>query len=124
MSSSDAVKVSDVMSSPVRTISRRETVQAAAREMREHDISALVVTTSPAAIITSTDILDAIAAGREISELTVADVMTSPVETIPPDIRLNEVGAMMTNYGVKHLPVVDDDYVGMISTTDLAKHLA
>jgi CBS domain-containing protein len=31
---------------------------------------------------------------------------------------------MMTMYGVKHLPVVDDDYVGMVSSTDVAAQIS
>jgi len=40
--------------------------------------------------------------------------MTRNVETVTPDLMMEEVAAMMTMYGVKHLPVVDDDYVGMV----------
>jgi CBS domain-containing protein len=50
--------------------------------------------------------------------------MTSPVETIPPDLLIEEVAAMMTSFGIKHLPVVEDDYVGMISSTDVTAHLS
>jgi len=50
--------------------------------------------------------------------------MTEDVETVTPDLLMEEVAAMMTMYGVKHLPVVDDDYVGMISSTDVARHVS
>jgi len=50
--------------------------------------------------------------------------MTRNVETVTPDLMMEEVAAMMTMYGVKHLPVVDDDYVGMVSSTDIAEHLS
>jgi CBS domain-containing protein len=30
----------------------------------------------------------------------------------------------MTTYGIKHLPVVDDDYVGMVSSTDITAALS
>ena len=93
--------------------------------MREHDISALVVTTSPPSIVTSTDVLDTVAAGRDPAETAVRDVMTSSVEVVPPDLRLEEVAAMMTSLGIKHLPVVEgDDYVGMVSSTDVTAQLA
>ncbi|TKX52322.1 CBS domain-containing protein, partial [Halorubrum sp. SS7] len=46
------------------------------------------------------------------------------VETVTPDLMMQEVAAMMTMSGVKPLPVVDDDYVGMVSTTDVAEHLS
>lgn len=124
MSLSDRVTVEDVMSTPLETIQEEATVREATQRMRELDINALVVSTTPRAIISSTDVLDAIADGRNVSELQVADVMTTDVETASPDLYMEEVAAMMTTYGIKHLPVVDDDYVGMISSTDITSYLS
>lgn len=111
------------MSSPIETISPEATVQEAARSMRAKDINALLVTANPAGIITSTDVLGAVADDLDTTELRVADVMTSSVETVTPDLHLEEAAAMMTSFDIKHLPVVDDDYVGMVSSTDVAAQL-
>ncbi|GAA0208038.1 CBS domain-containing protein [Halobaculum roseum] len=124
MNSTDRVTVADVMSTPLETVSKDATVREAARRMREDGINALVVLTTPRAIVSSTDVLDAVAEGRDVSELTVADVMTTDVETVTPDLYMEEVAQMMTTYGIKHLPVVDDDYVGMISSTDVTAYLS
>jgi CBS domain-containing protein len=124
MGSTQPIKVADIMSTPVETIGPDETLTEAAAVMREHDIGALLVTTSPPSIITGTDILDAVAEGRDTSELDVRDVMTESVETIPPELQLNEAAAMMTNFGISHLPVVDDDYVGIVSSTDITANLS
>ncbi|WP_137284710.1 CBS domain-containing protein [Halorussus salinisoli] len=124
MSTDDRPTVEDVMSTPLETISKDATVMEATQQMREKDINALVVPTTPRAIISSTDVLDAVADGRDTSELQVSDVMTTDVETATPDLYMEEVAAMMTTYGIKHLPVVDDDYVGMVSSTDIAAHLS
>jgi CBS domain-containing protein len=124
MSSRDRVTVEAVMSTPLETVSKDATVQEAAERMREKEINALVVRTTPRSIISSTDVLDAVAAGRDVSKLRVADVMTRDVETVTPDLYMEEVAEMMTAYGIKHLPVVDGDYVGMISSTDVAAYLS
>jgi CBS domain-containing protein len=124
MASTDPVTVRDVMSAPLETIPADATVMEAVKRMREKDINALVVLTSPRAIISSTDVLDAVADGQDLTELQVADVMTTDVETASPDLYMEEVAAMMDTYGIKHLPVVDDDYVGMISSTDVTAHLS
>ena len=124
MSSDDRTTVEDVMSTPLKTIEKDATLMEAAQRMRDEDISALVVPHTPRAIISSTDVLDDVADGRETSELQVADVMTTGVETATSDLYMEEVAAMMTTYGIKHLPVVDDDYVGMISSTDVTAHLS
>lgn len=112
------------MSTPLETVEKDATVMDATKRMRERDINALVVETTPRAILSSTDVLDAVAAGRDVTELQVADVMTTDVETAAPDLYMEEVAAMMTTYGIKHLPVVDDDYVGMVSSTDVTSHLS
>ena len=117
-------RVEDLMSTPLLTIGRDATVVEAAARMREHEVNALIVTTSPPSIVTSTDVLDAVAEGLDTSELPVSEIMTRSVETVPPDLRLEEAAAMMTNFGINHLPVVDDDFVGMISSTDIAARLA
>ncbi|MFD1599991.1 CBS domain-containing protein [Halobellus rarus] len=115
--------VRDVMSTPLVTISPKATLVEAATRMREENVSALLVPTTELAIVTSTDVLDAVAAERDPATVTVADVMTESVETVPPDLRLTEAAAMMENFGISHLPVVDDDLVGMVSSTDItAQH--
>jgi CBS domain-containing protein len=124
MSQNERVTVEDVMSTPLETIAEDETVMEAAQRMRELEINALVVQTTPRSIISSTDVLDAVADGRDVSELQVSDVMTADVETAAPDLYMEEVAAMMASYGIKHLPVVDDDYVGMVSSTDVTAYLS
>lgn len=125
MSSDEPTRVKEIMSSPVETISRDATVSDAATKMREGEFSALLVTTSTPSIITSTDILDAVADGVDTSELDVTELMTESVETVPPELQIGEAAAMMTNFGIKHLPVVEGgDYVGMISSTDIAAQVS
>ena len=126
MEQNTRVQVDAVMSTPLERISKGATVQEAAERMRTADISALVVRTDPPSIVTSTDILGVAADGKAPDEVHVADVMTESVETVPPDLYLEEVAAMLTTFGIKHLPVVegDDEYVGMISSTDVAAQLS
>ena len=116
--------VEDVMSKPIETISPDATLVEAAKAMREKDINALLVPTTEIAIVTSTDVLDAIANDHDPAETSVREVMTESVETVPPELRLTEAAAMMENFGISHLPVVDDDGVGMVSSTDIAAQLS
>ena len=120
----DRTRVADVMSTPLETIGADAPIRDAARRMRDDDISALVVTTGGGCIVTQSDVVGAVADGLDPETTTVRDVMTEDVETVTPDLMMQEVAAMMTMYGVKHLPVVDDDYVGMVSSTDVAEHLS
>ena len=129
MEPATSTHVGDVMSTPLETITPDTTVVEAAARMREEEISALFVTAGVPSIVTSTDVLDAVAEERDLAELRVADVMTSPVESIPPDVSLREAAAMMTSLGIKHLPVTadsvhGDDFVGMVSSTDVAEQIS
>jgi CBS domain-containing protein len=126
MVSEASAAVGDVMSSPIETISRNATVSEAATKMRDLDISGLFVTGSQPGIVTTTDVVDVVAAGNDPKTETVSDVMTAPVERVTTTIEIAEAAAMMTNFGIKHLPVTDNqgDYVGMLSSSDITAELA
>ena len=126
MAQDTANLVGGIMTSPIETISGSATALDAAEGMGANDINALFVPGADAGIVTTTDVLDVVAAGGDPDETDVEDVMTAPVERVTTGVELNEAAAMMTTYGIKHLPVIDDhgDYVGMISSTDLTTELA
>lgn len=126
MATDAPVTVGEVMSSPLETVSRNATVAEAATKMRELDINGLFVPGSDPGIVTTTDVLDVVAEGGDPTSIAVGDVMTAPVERVTTSIEISEAAAMMTNYGIKHLPVVDNqsDYVGMLSSSDITAELA
>lgn len=118
--------VEDLMSAPIITTATDATVREAAQLMVDHEINALFVPGAEAGIITSTDIVDAVATAADTATVTVGEVMTSPVERVTRSLPLGEAAAMMTTFDIKHLPVVDEDndYVGIISSTDITTALA
>ena len=122
----DDVRVEDVMTASVATISGEAALSEAAGAMHDRGIGSLVVPGAEAGILTSTDVLGAVAEGRDPERTTVSDLMTSPVESISVGLRLEEAAAMMTSYDIDHLPVrdADGDYVGVVSATDLRETIA
>jgi len=120
----NATLVSDVMSTSLVTASPDATVTEAAAKMHEEDISALLVPTTEVGIVTSTDVIRTLAEGLDPADTPVSAVMTEAVETVPPGLRLTEAAAMMENFGISHLPVVDDDFVGMVSSTDITAEIS
>jgi len=126
MSTESTRRVEDLMSEPIITVSPEATVKEAAEAMQDDGINALFVPGAEAGIVTSSDILAAVAEAADTTTVTVGEVMTSPVERVPRSLPLGEAAAMMTNFGIKHLPVVDDDndYVGIVSSTDITMALA
>ena len=125
MTSETRTEVQSVMTTPIETISRKGTVREAATIMRDRGISALLAPGGETGIVTSTDVLGVVADGRNPEDVAVSEVMTAPVESVKSGMRLGEAAAMMTNYGVKHMPVRDSEgeYVGMVSSTDIQEIL-
>jgi IMP dehydrogenase len=119
-------RVSEIMTPSLSTISSGATLSEAARTMRDENIRSLLVSGGRTGIVTSTDVIEAVAEGHDPETTTVAAVMTAPVESINVELRLSEAAAMMTNFGINHLPVRDNDgdYVGIVSSTDLRDNLA
>jgi CBS domain-containing protein len=119
------IRVREVMSTPLETIDKDATLVDAATRMRTQDIKALVVPTPSPSIITSTDIVDAVADAQDPTTATVEDVMTDVVQTVPPSHLLEEAAGVMARSEFNHLPVVEDgECVGMLSSTDITKQHA
>ncbi len=117
--------VRDLMNAPVETIPPDATAVQAAAALTERGIGSLVVGEDPIdGIVTEGDIVAGVAAGEDLTETTVADLMSDPVVTARPDESVAATGERMGNNGVKKLPVTEDGrVVGIVTTTDLAHHL-
>lgn len=118
-------KVQDWMVDLVVFISPEDSVVHALELMRRRYIHSLIVEQTKEnpnyGIVTSTDICDKIIAqGKSPSQLTIRDVMTSPVITIPADLSLQDCARKMMENKIHHLPVMNQkgELVGMISDTD------
>ena len=114
--------VSEIMSSPVRTVSEETTVAEAATILAEDSIGSLVIGDDIIqGIITETDIVRAVGAKVNLTETPVAEIMSDPVVTIRPHEAVYVAGERMGHNNVKKLPVTEDGApVGIITTTDLA----
>ncbi|HTH41095.1 MAG TPA: CBS domain-containing protein [Rhodocyclaceae bacterium] len=106
----------------VATASPDTTVSEAAAHMRNVRVGALAVLISDklVGIFTERDALfRVLAAGRDPGTTTVAEVMTSNPQTIPPNRPLSHALHLMHEGGYRHMPVVENGYlVGMVSVRD------
>lgn len=122
--------ISDVLEAKgggVITIVQTETIQAAAKVLRERRFGSLVVRDSHgkvAGIITERDIIRGVAErGSAILNWRVEDLMTRDVKTCKPTQLLKDVMEMMSRRHIRHVPVVDDEgkLIGIISSTDIVR---
>jgi len=121
------VRVVDLMTTDVITVSRETGIRDAARLMFRNRVSGLPVTDADGklcGIITEADFLrlevERHEGGAEIGE-TVGEVMSSGVVTTGPETEIYDAAKMMTFQDIKRLPVVDDDsrLLGIISRADI-----
>lgn len=117
--------VSEIMTSPIRTVPPETTITEAASILADEGIGSLIVGDDLIdGIITETDIVRSVRDTLDPEATTVADLMSEPVVTIRPHEPVRAAGERMGHNGVKKLPVAEDgEAVGIITTTDLALYL-
>jgi CBS-domain-containing membrane protein len=118
-------KVADIMTRSIATVQREETIQAAARRMREMDVGSLPVLDGQAVVgmVTDRDItIRGVAEGMIAQESRVADVMTADVRCVRADDSIEEAMDEMGDAQVRRLPVLDanNEVVGVVALADLA----
>jgi len=121
-----AQTIRELMTKNPRTVSPDQTIQDAAKIMRDEDTGVVPITESEnlTGVITDRDIvIRAVAEGRD-GQTTVRDVASQDVVTIDPQQDLDEALRLMAQHQVRRLPVVEEDgrLVGIVSQADVARH--
>lgn len=123
------------MSKKLIKISADSTAFEVAKMMSEYRISSVILTDGQdkiVGIITERDLVREICTKNLLSSKTpIISVMCNllPLITIDKNSSIEEAAALMIKNGVRHLPVVAEDeknanhIIGMITTTDIARHL-
>ncbi|NLY17463.1 MAG: CBS domain-containing protein [Clostridiaceae bacterium] len=118
------MKVRDVMTKSIVTVSPEDTIKDAARIMQQHNIGSVPVVdaTGLVGIVTDRDIvIRNIAKGQDPFSTPVKNVMTAQVLTATPDEDVQSISKKMSTQQVRRLPVVENQkLVGMVSLGDLA----
>ena len=121
------MKVGQVMSREVVTISPNETVATAAMVMSENNISCILVVENREmrGILTEEDLLKKAVVGcRDAHKMAVTEVMSSPVETVSSDFSVLAASRIMEAKHIKRLPVMaENKLAGIVTQTDLTRVL-
>ncbi len=117
--------IADIMTRSIATVQRDETLQAAAKRLREMDVGSLPVLDGKAVagIVTDRDIaVRGVAEGMIPQESLVSDVMTTDVRFCRVDDSVAQVMEEMGDLKVRRLPVLDanNEIVGIVALADLA----
>jgi predicted transcriptional regulator len=118
-------RIADIMTRSVAVVSRDETLQAAAKRMRDMDVGALPVVDGKAlaGMLTDRDIaVRGVAEGMIPQESLVSDVMTEEVRWCRDSDSIADVMAQMGDAQVRRLAVLDanDEIAGIVALGDIA----
>jgi CBS domain-containing protein len=122
--------VADVMRPPVTTVDQDDHLAAAAYLMKRAGATALVVlagderTERPIGIITETDVVHAVADGKDVNDVRIHDAMTINPTVITAATSIRDAAEAMTSGRFRHLPVVGDaGLVGIVDIGDVCRAL-
>jgi CBS domain-containing protein len=117
------MNIRDVMTHNPRTVSPQDSIQNAARIMRDEDTGVVPVVDNgkPVGVITDRDIVvRAVAEGGQLNR-PVRDIVTSELVAATPDMSLSEATQLMSAHQIRRLPVVENNrLVGIVSIGDIA----
>ena len=118
----------DIMTGDATCAAIGDTLQDAARTMKELDVGSLPICGDDnrlAGMITDRDIVvKCVAEGRDPQSTKVGDLAEGKPVTIGADDSVQEVLRTMTEYGVRRLPVIDGhELIGIVSQADVARNL-
>jgi CBS domain-containing protein len=115
--------IRDVMTPNPRFVSPDDSIQNAARIMRDEDTGVVPICDNGRAvgIVTDRDIVvRSVADGGQVNR-PVRDIASRDVISARPDMSTREAAELMSEHQVRRLPVVDGDrLVGIVSLGDLA----
>jgi CBS domain-containing protein len=116
------MQVRDIMNPDVKTAAPTDTFAQVAALLQEHGISSVVVLEGDtlSGIVTERDLVNLVSDGADPKTTTVAERMTTNLDTVGPKADIAEAADHMATRRIRHLPVVDDGrLVGIISIRDL-----
>jgi len=117
------MNVRDVMTPNPQTVSPDDTLERAARIMRDQDTGAVPVVQDgrPIGILTDRDIVVRAVADGDTSTRVVREIVSGQLVSVSPDSSTDEATELMSAYQVRRLPVVENErLVGIVSLGDLA----
>ena len=118
----------DIMNAGATCIGEDQTLMQAAQMMRDMNVGSLPICGNDKklhGIITDRDIVvKCLAEGRDPNTCTAGELAQGHIAWVDADTDMDLIVEMMSREQVKRMPVIDDHMlVGMISESDLARHL-
>jgi len=117
----------DIMQPALSTVEPNDHVAAAAYLMHQAGATALVVVDDeqakrPVGLVTEADIVEAVAAGKDLHDLKIRALMTSAPVVVTADTSLHDAARTMVARHFRHLPVVAaSGLIGMVGIGEVCQ---
>jgi CBS domain-containing protein len=125
--------IGEICNREVIVIQRDETIQEAAKLMRQFHVGAIIVIdkpnggTVPVGVITDRDlVVEVMATELDETVITVGDILTPELFVVTENTAIDEAIELMRKKTVRRLPVVDDsgELIGILTLDDALQLLA
>ena len=120
-------QVRDIMEKNVITIDINETANNAANQMKENDISFLVIIENgkPVGVVSERDFVQKLCINNQnSSDVKISDIMSYKFRWVNPTTKIEDAIQKMLNNNIRRLLILDvEKLVGVITQTDLASYL-
>jgi CBS domain-containing protein len=117
------MNIRDVMTPNPQCVSPGDSIQSAARVMRDADTGAVPVVDNgrPVGIVTDRDIVVRVVADGGQLDRPISEIVSGDVISVSPGMSTREAEELMSEHQIRRLPVVENDrIVGIVSLGDLA----
>ncbi len=127
------MSIGEICNREVIIVHRNETVQEAAKLMRQHHVGDVVVIDDhngvrvPVGIVTDRDVVvEVVATGLDEATMTVGDIMSQDLFTVKESAGVFEAIQYMRRKTVRRLPIINDDggLVGILALDDVLELLS
>ena len=116
------IKVKDVMSKPIHSVSPLESIQEASRLMIELGISQIpVISNGVLGTITERDIIRRITSNPTVKDLLVRDLMSDPLPTVAETSLLKDVEPILEVFPAVIVSQKGGNLVGIVSRADIIR---
>jgi CBS domain-containing protein len=117
---SDPVRM--IMSAPVATVDAGDTLLEVAGELLADEVGVVLVSSgrAPVGLLSERDLVAVAAAGDDLAVVQAGEAMTADLTWAPPGTSIREVGLLMIEAGVRHVPIGDGRVAaGVVSVRDV-----
>ncbi|MHA7646771.1 CBS domain-containing protein [Nitrosopumilus sp. S4] len=120
-------RIKEIMNTSILSVDSSVSATVAAKMMEDTGVGSVVVleSGSPVGIVTDRDFAIKIAAHSYPIDTPIRRIMSSPLISIDSESNLWVASDLMSTRNVRKLPVIEDDKViGIITSSDLVRHIA